>query len=129
MRAESNIKPSGKFKIEALAPHNGAACTVIFYDNITEQERKDQNGEPELVYSYDTYRLEATFSSNLEHRISTNLAAWMQAAKDAESVIPEPTPEQRIKELQQTVDALEKENASLNSVVEQLVIDSLAGMA
>ena len=118
MRAESNVKPSGKFKIEVLTPHNGAPCTVIFYSDVTESERKDQNGEPELVFSYDTYRLQATFSPNLEARVKTNFEVWLQAAKDAENVTPDLTPEQPVADLQQ-------ENASLNSVVEQLVIDSL----
>lgn len=125
MRAESNVKPSGKFKIEVLTPHNGAPCTVIFYSNVTESERKDQNGEPELVFSYDTYRLQATFSPNLETRVKTNFEVWLQAAKDAENMAPELTPEQQIAELKNTVADLQQENASLNSVVEQLVIDSL----
>ena len=105
---------------------------MIFYSDVTESERKDQNGEPELVFSYDTYRLQATFSPNLESRVKAHFEVWLQAAKDAENVTPDLTPEQQIAELKNTVAELkntvadlQQENESLNSVVEQLVIDSL----
>lgn len=34
MKTESNIKPSVRLEIEAFPKREGAACTVILYDNI-----------------------------------------------------------------------------------------------
>lgn len=126
MRTESNVKPSVQLEIEAFPKKEGAACTVILYDNIAGPFTKDNGAdqEPSTYFTYDRYAVETYYREGLEASVQESFDAWLQKAKEAEAV-GEPLTEIEI--LQQTVETLTAANKELSSTVDDLVIASLGG--
>lgn len=126
MRTESNVKPSAQLEIEAFPKKEGAACTVILYDNIAGPFTKDNGAdqEPSTYFTYDRYEVETYYREGLEESVQNSFDAWLQKAKEAEAA-GEPLTEIEI--LQQTVETLTAANKELSSTVDDLVIASLGG--
>ena len=118
MRTESNVKPSMQLEIEAFPKKEGAACTVILYDNIAGPFTKD-NGADQERYEVETY-----YREGLKESVQESFGAWLQKAKEAEAA-GEPLTEIEI--LQQKVQTLTAANKELSSTVDNLVIASLGG--
>lgn len=78
MRTESDCKPS----LLAVEEH-GESAEVIFHENI-EQETRETDGGPEIVYAYDEYRLSVPNRPNLLDSVKATKAEWLNAAKEAE---------------------------------------------
>lgn len=77
MQIESTIKP-GKFKIDEV--ENGK-CTVLFFDNIVEENTEIENKENTIKYVYDMYKVAAQYRENLAEEIENNYEKWLQFAK------------------------------------------------
>ncbi len=79
----SDIKPEKKFSIENI--ENGK-CTVLFFDNVQEEDQEIANLENETetkkVYSYDVYTLETSFRNNLAEIIEKNIDKWLKDVKE-----------------------------------------------
>lgn len=125
MRAESNLKPDMLFEIEALPAKEGAACTVIFYDNITGPlQRENQEGEVTEYYKYDRYELETTYRDSLQESIEKNTQAWLEAAKKAEGQNDSLT---ELERLQSLVASQQETINTMNSAIDDLIVFSLGG--
>lgn len=113
MQAESNIRPSSSFEIEASARNVGAPCVVIFYENVEEIPAEGCEGTEER-YRYDTYRLRTAYSESLENRISSNYDAWISLAKQEEqSQSKNLTDAEQIAALQNQIATLQSDNDTL----------------
>lgn len=77
MQIESTIKP-GKFKIDEV--ENGK-CTVLFFDNIVEENIEIENKENTIKYVYDMYKVAAQYRENLAEEIENNYEKWLEFAK------------------------------------------------
>lgn len=126
MKTESNIKPSVRLEIEAFPKKEGAACTVILYDNITGPFTKDNGAdqEPSTYFTYDRYEVETYYRKGLEESVQASFDVWLQKAKESEEA---GDPLTEIEILQQTVQNLTAANKELSSTVDDLVIASLGG--
>ncbi len=127
MRTESNIRPSVRFEIEALPPKEGAACTVVFYDNISgphERPAGMDGADPEAYYQYDRYEVATAYRENLAQSVEASFDQWLQKAKDAEAAGEQPT---ELEALQSEVEKLRKENKEMSDTIDDLIIASLGG--
>ena len=125
MRAESNLKPDVLFEIEALPAKEGAACTVIFYDNITGPlQRENEEGETTEYYEYDRYELEAIYRDSLKESIEKDTQAWLEAAKEAEGQDNSLT---ELERLQSLVASQQETINTMNSAIDDLIVFSLGG--
>lgn len=77
MQIESTMKP-GKFKIDEV--ENGK-CTVLFFDNIVEENTEIENKENAIKYVYDMYKVAAQYRENLAEEIENNYKKWLEFAK------------------------------------------------
>lgn len=78
MKTESNVKPSA-LEIE---PH-GESAEIIFRDSIAEETR-EREGEQEIVYTYDEYRLLVPNRENLLKTVKAAKEEWLESAKTKE---------------------------------------------
>lgn len=127
MRTESNIKPSARFEIEAYPAKEGAACTVVLYDNISgpyERTAGTDDADPETYYQYERYEVAAAYRENLAQSVETSFDQWMQKAKDAEAAGEQPT---ELETLQSEVEKLRRENREMSDTIDDLIIASLGG--
>lgn len=127
MKTESNVKPSARFEIEAFPAKEGAACTVILYDNISgpfERPAMTEGEAPDTYYEYDRYEINTSYRENLEASVEASFDTWLQAAKEAEAA---PEPETELEILKKQVSDLQDENASLAAAVDDLTIAILMG--
>lgn len=95
MKAESNLNPNCKFKIENIID---GKCEIVFFDNIQELEPTE---EGETRYSYDIYRLRTIYRDELEQELNDNeekYKAWLELAKKTEK---ETNAEEQIAKLQE----------------------------
>jgi hypothetical protein len=115
-----------QLEIEAFPKKEGAACTVILYDNIAGPFTKDNGAdqEPSIYFTYDRYEVETYYREGLKESVQESFGAWLQKAKEAEAA-GEPLTEIEI--LQQKVQTLTAANKELSSTVDNLVIASLGG--
>ena len=123
MKTESNIKPSVRLEIEAFPKREGAACTVILYDNIEGPLERQAASEGEY-YRYDRFEIKTRYRENLAESVEASFDSWLQQAKDAEEAGAELT---EIEALQKEVKMLKSEKDDLSSVVDDLIIASLGG--
>jgi len=77
-RTYSAIKPEKKFNIENI--ENGK-CTVLFFDNIVEENTEIENKENTIKYVYDMYKVAAQYRENLAEEIENNYEKWLEFAK------------------------------------------------
>ena len=127
MKTESNIKPSVRLEIEAFPKREGAACTVILYDNIEGPLERQAAGEGESAqeyYRYDRFEITTRYRDNLEESVEASFDSWLQKAKDAEAAGEELT---ELEMLRNEVSTLRTEKDELSSVVDDLIIASLGG--
>ena len=127
MKTESNIKPSVRIEIEAFPKREGAACTVILYDNIEGPLERQAAGEGESAqeyYRYDRFEITTRYRDNLEESVEASFDSWLQKAKDAEAAGEELT---ELEMLRNEVSTLRTEKDELSSVVDDLIIASLGG--
>lgn len=79
----SDIKPEKSFSIEGV--ENGK-CTVLFFDNIKEEENVSELGNDDSsnkkVYSYDTYSMETEYRENLAEVIENDISNWLKSVKE-----------------------------------------------
>lgn len=127
MKTESNIKPSVRLEIEAFPKREGAACTVILYDNIEgplERQTAGEGGSAQEYYRYDRFEITTRYRDNLEESVEASFDSWLQKAKDAEAAGEELT---ELEMLRNEVSTLRTEKDELSSVVDDLIIASLGG--
>lgn len=80
MKVESGIKPKNKFMIDNI---KGNTCEVVFFDNIVEQKRKREDEEEEqTVFTYDVYKINTFYRSNLENDIKKSIDEWLKYVKE-----------------------------------------------
>lgn len=77
MKAESTVMPVSLYEIE----YDGEIAKITFYENV--QPKEVEEGESEK-WAYDMYRLDLIDRDNLNANLDSNLAVWVQTAKDAE---------------------------------------------
>ena len=124
MKTESNLKPQLQFEIEAFPKKEGESCHVILYDTISgpfEKQMGDENTQ--TYYTYDRYELETPYAENLEERIAATFDSWLEKAKQEEG-------EEDLTEmeaLQKVVADQQETIASMNSVIDDLVVLNLGG--
>ncbi len=80
----SDILPEKGYDIEGI--ENGK-CTVLFFDNIQEENQENIDPENEEIsekktYSYDLYALEVSYRENLAEEIEDNFGSWLDKAKE-----------------------------------------------
>ncbi len=129
MKTESNLKPSVQFEIEAFPEIEGAECVVVLYDNIQgpfTREVESAGSDTDQYFTYERFEVPAKFHNGLHASVAASLALWIEKARKAGATGKQPT---RIEVLEQNVAALQKENADLNAVVDELVIANLTGGA
>ena len=127
MKTESNIKPSVRLEIEAFPKREGAACTVILYDNIEgplERQAASEGESAQEYFRYDRFEIKTRYRENLAESVEASFDSWLQQAKDAEEAGAELT---EIEALQKEVKMLKSEKDDLSSVVDDLIIASLGG--
>lgn len=127
MKTESNVRPSARLEIEAFPAREGAACTVILYDNITgpfERPAMMEGADPDLYYEYDRYEINTSYRENLAASVEASFDSWLKAAKEAEEA---PEPETDTEALRRQVADLQNENANLAAAVDDLTIAILMG--
>lgn len=80
VKTYSNIRPEKNFSIENI--ENGK-CTVLFFDNIQEEEQVNESVENQnnVSYSYDMYEMEVSYRENLSEEIEENFEKWLDDAK------------------------------------------------
>lgn len=124
MKTESNLKPQLQFEIEVFPKKEGESCLAILYDNISgpfEKQMGDENTQ--TYYTYDRYELETPYAENLEERIAATFDSWLEKAKQEEG-------EEDLTEmeaLQKVVADQQETIASMNSVIDDLVVLNLGG--
>ena len=72
MKTESNIKPSVRLEIEAFPKREGAACTVILYDNIEgplERQAASEGESAQEYYRYDRFEIKTRYRENLAESV------------------------------------------------------------
>ena len=111
MKAESNLKPKNKFRIENIID---GKCDIVFFDNIQELEPV----EDEKRYSFDTYRLKTNYRDELEQELNDNIEKfkqWLRLAKDIEyNELASIIRKQRNKLLQETDEEMVLDRLNLN---------------
>ena len=81
MQIESSKKPN-KFEINKIG--NGK-CTVLFFDNIVEEEISQVDSEEKTIkYTYDMYKIDVNYRNNLSEEIESNYDKWIEFAKKGE---------------------------------------------
>ena len=127
MRAESTIKPSVQFEVEAFPALEGAECSIILYENIQGPfEKEVQEGASDPYYTCDRYEVKTRFHEALAANVEANIELWIEKAKAEEAAEEAPT---EMEALKKEVETLRQENKDLNAAVDDLIVASLGGDA
>lgn len=77
-KVESTIRP-GNFRI---GEQKGNLIEVVFFDDIEEVTRKEEDGTEYTIYSYYVYKMQIVNRDDLEAYINDNIDTWLQLAKN-----------------------------------------------
>lgn len=83
MKRTNTTAPTADFQI--IYVQNGIA-TIEFYENVTQTQRENEEGEMETMYEYDCYTLERKYYLNLALDIGNNLSPWLDAARNEDII-------------------------------------------
>lgn len=94
MKTELGESPVA-FKLDLI----GKRAQVTFFENAVESAEPE--GAPR--WQADMYTLNVPWRPGLQASVEANYQAWLNVAKAQEEVLPAPTIEQRVDEVEQTV--------------------------
>lgn len=77
-KVESTIRP-GNFRI---GEQKGNLIEVVFFDDIEEVTRTEDDGTEYTIYSYYVYKMQIVNRDDLEAYINDNIDTWLQLAKN-----------------------------------------------
>lgn len=77
-KVESTIRP-GNFRI---GEQKGNLIEVVFFDDIEEVTRTEEDGTEYTIYSYYVYKMQIVNRDDLEAYINDNIDTWLQLAKN-----------------------------------------------
>lgn len=77
-KVESTIRP-GNFRI---GEQKGNLIEVVFFDDIEEVTRTEEDGTEYTIYSYYVYKMQIVNRDDLETYINDNIDTWLQLAKN-----------------------------------------------
>lgn len=77
-KVESTIRP-GNFRI---GEQKGNLIEVVFFDDIDEVTRTEEDGTEYTIYSYYVYKMQIVNRDDLEAYINDNIDTWLQLAKN-----------------------------------------------
>lgn len=77
-KVESTIRP-GNFRIGDIKDN---LTEVVFFDDIEEVTRTEEDGTEYTIYSYYVYKMQIVNRDDLEAYINDNIDTWLQLAKN-----------------------------------------------
>ena len=119
MKSESLNKPNPLEIVD-----KGEYSEVVLTENAEQIPAAD---ELPACWQYDEYRLSVRSREGLFDAVNTAREVWLQQAREAENTPPEPTIQERIKDLEQENAALRAENQFTGAAVEELIQFVLEG--
>ena len=81
MKVQNSVKPKNSFEIENIEK---GKCDIVFYTNLVETTKLDENNEEQTVYEYEIYRITADFREEIKEVIESDYQKWLDYAKQFE---------------------------------------------